>query len=109
MPLASKKKHSIFKAISDPTRREIFHILIMASVALSINQIADKFKMSRQAVTRHIHVLNKAGLVDIVPKGRERYCYADPKPLREIRDWVSYYEKFWDNKISALDKYLKKK
>ncbi|MDN5205572.1 metalloregulator ArsR/SmtB family transcription factor [Fulvivirgaceae bacterium BMA10] len=107
--MPNKKRDNIFRAIADPTRREIFHMLVLASAALSINEIADHFPMSRQAITKHIKILNDVGLIDIVPKGRERYCYADPKPLKEIHDWVMYYEKFWENKLNLLDSYLKEK
>lgn len=104
--MSDKKRNRIFKAIADPTRREIFHMLVPASVALTINEVAEQFPISRQAVTKHIRILEEAGLVDLVAKGRERHCYADPKPLKEIKDWVAYYEQFWENKLQALGRYL---
>ena len=101
-------KQTVFKAIADPTRREIFHLLVMASAALSINEISDHFTISRQGVTKHIRMLNEAGLVNIQPEGRERFCLANPKPLKEVRDWVSFYEKFWEDKLDSLGDYLDK-
>ena len=101
-------KQTVFKAIADPTRREIFHLLVMASAALSINEISDHFTISRQGVTKHIKMLNEAGLVAIRPEGRERYCLADPSALKEIHDWVSFYEKFWDDKLRSLGDFLDK-
>jgi len=98
--------NKIFKSIADPTRREIFHMLIVASTALSITQIADHFDISRQGVTKHLKLLEQAGLLDIITRGRERYCLANAGPLKEIKDWIMYYEQFWDDKLSRLEKYL---
>ncbi|MEQ9303219.1 MAG: metalloregulator ArsR/SmtB family transcription factor [Marinoscillum sp.] len=105
----SSKINHIFKAVADPTRREIFHILILASAALSISQISDHFDMTRQAVTKHIKYLEKAGLVQTEQNGRERYCHANAIPLKEINDWVAFYEKFWDDKLARLVNHLKNK
>ncbi|MBV6643431.1 MAG: helix-turn-helix transcriptional regulator [Cyclobacteriaceae bacterium] len=105
----SRNINKIFKAIADPTRREIFHILVLASTALSISQISDHFSMSRQAVTKHIKYLEGAGLVEIKDVGRERFCHANAIPLKEINDWVAFYEKFWDDKLSRLVNHLQQK
>ncbi|XOV94891.1 MAG: ArsR/SmtB family transcription factor [Bacteroidota bacterium] len=99
----------LFRAIADPTRREIFHILILATATLSITQISDQFSMSRQAVTKHIKYLEKAGLVSIEESGRERFIHANALPLKEIKDWVGYYEQFWDDKLIKLGRHLEKK
>lgn len=101
--------NKVFKSIADPTRREIFHLLIVASTALSISQISDYFDISRQGITKHLKVLQQAGLLEITAKGRERYCMANAGPLREIRDWVAFYEQFWDDKLDRLNQYLKNK
>lgn len=97
---------SVLKAIADPTRREIFHALVVAATALPITQISAQFEISRQGVTKHIKTLEEAGLVLIQSKGRERYCYADPAPLREVTQWLRYYEQFWDNALGKLGNYL---
>jgi len=99
----------ILKAIADPTRREIFHALVVASTALPITQISNQFDISRQGVTKHIKTLQDAGLVQISTKGRERFCHADAQPLQEINKWISFYEKFWDGAINNLESYLDKK
>ena len=99
----------IFKAIADPTRRDIFHALVVAAVALPITQISNQFQMTRQGVTKHIKTLAEAGLVKIESQGRERYCFADPKPLKEAKKWMQFYEKFWDDAITNLDDYLDQK
>ena len=98
--------NKIFKAIADANRREIFRVLVVAGTALSMTQIADQFDISRQGVTKHIKLLEDAGLVDIETKGRERYCIANPKQLQHIKDWVAFYDKFWDKKLDVLGKFL---
>ena len=97
----------LFKAIADPTRRDIFHALVIATSALSITQISNQFDMSRQGVTKHIKILNDAGLVNMNDQGRNRFCNANAKPLKEVNKWLKFYEQFWDNKLDSLDNYLK--
>ncbi len=99
----------ILKAIADPTRREIFHALVVAATALPITQISNQFEISRQGITKHLKTLEDAGLVEINTKGRERFCYANTKPLAEINNWLVFYEKFWDTKINSLEQHLNKK
>lgn len=96
----------LFKAIADPTRRDIFHALVIASSALSISQISNQFEMTRQGVTKHIKTLEEAGLVDIERKGRERFCNANATPLKEINKWIQFYEQFWDDSLDSLGNYL---
>lgn len=99
----------ILKAIADPTRRRIFHALVVSAVAMPITQIASQFEMSRQGLTKHIKTLEQAGLVQINDKGRERYCFANAKPLEEVNKWVSFYEKFWEDKLGDLGTFLDNK
>ena len=96
----------LFKAIADPKRRAIFHALIITSSALSITQTSDKFEISRQGVTKHIKTLEEAGLVNIDSKGRERFCYANAKPLKELNKWLKFYEQFWTDSLDDLGDYL---
>ncbi|MGH1384275.1 ArsR/SmtB family transcription factor [Kordia sp.] len=96
----------VFKAIADPTRRDIFHALVIASSALSISQISNQFEITRQGVTKHIKTLEEAGLVHIESKGRERFCNANALPLKEINKWMKFYEQFWDDSLDNLGDYL---
>lgn len=100
------KISKLFKAIADPTRREIFHALVIASSALSISQISTQFEMTRQGVTKHIKTLEAAGLVHIQTQGRERFCNANAEPLKEVNKWLKFYAQFWDTKLSNLEDYL---
>lgn len=99
----------LFKAIADPTRREIFHALVIASSALSITQIANQFDMSRQGVTKHIKSLEAVGLIHLDHQGRERFCSANAKPLLELNKWIKFYEQFWDDSLDDLEGYLDSK
>lgn len=105
MSTNEEEKYDVFKAIADPTRRKIIGML-MVSGTLSITSIAKDFDSARQVVTKHIYVLEKAGLVTIQDSGRERYCKAEFQPLKEVFDWVSFYEKFWDEKLNSLQAFL---
>lgn len=103
--LMSEKRNLIFKAIADPTRREIFHLLVVGT-ALSISQLSTHFEMSRQGVSKHIKLLEEAQMIEITPEGRERYCKAIPETLKELKEWLSFYDAFWDNKLGDLGDYL---
>ncbi len=102
------KVTKVLKAIADPTRREIFHAVVIAATALSISQISGQFQISRQGVTKHIKTLEGAGLLQIKDQGRERYCFANPQPLEEVQKWLQFYDKFWDDSLQRLENYLDK-
>ena len=107
--MQSKKIDKIFKAIADPTRREILHALVVASVALPITNISAQFDISRQGITKHIKILEDADLVTIKKNGRESIVNPNPKSLKKISEWLKFYEKLWDNKIDDLVNFLDKK
>jgi DNA-binding transcriptional ArsR family regulator len=94
----------VFQAIADPTRREIFDIL--AGESMPVNDIAEKFDISRPAVSKHIKILNECGLIVIRKKGRKRYCRADVQKLQEVMAWLKRYQEFWDQKLDALEALL---
>jgi DNA-binding transcriptional ArsR family regulator len=99
----------LFKAIADPTRRDIFQALVIAGTALSISQISNQFEITRQGITKHIKTLEEAGLVTIESKGRERFCNVNTNPLKEVNKWLQFYEQFWDDSLQDLDTYLDSK
>ncbi|GGG40142.1 transcriptional regulator [Dokdonia pacifica] len=99
----------ILKAISDPTRRELFHALVIAATALPITQVSAQFNITRQGITKHLKTLENAGLITITTSGRERFCKAEAAPLQEVKNWVSFYEKFWDTKLDQLGDFLDQK
>ena len=103
------KINKIFKAIADPTRREILHALVVAGAAMPITEISAQFDISRQGITKHIRILEDADLVNIKKSGRESVVFPNPKSLKTISDWLRFYENFWDDKLKGLVDYLDKK
>ncbi|REL33247.1 ArsR family transcriptional regulator [Rhodohalobacter sp. SW132] len=91
----------LFHAISDPTRREIIDLL--ADNTLPVNDVAERFEISRPAVSKHIKILNECGLVVIKKEGRKRYCRADTRKLQDVMEWLQRYRKFWDTRLDALE------
>lgn len=104
----SQKRYDVFKAIADPTRRKIISLLVLSG-ASTITAIANDFSFARQVVTKHIYVLEKAGLISIEDTGRERYCRIEFEPLKEVFEWVAFYEQFWTSKLNALSNHLSEK
>lgn len=97
-------RRDVFQAIADPTRRDIIHLL--AHKSMNLNAVAEKFDISRPAVSKHIKILTECGLITINQQGRERYCEAKLDKLNEVQTWVDQYKKFWEQKFDNLDKYL---
>jgi DNA-binding transcriptional ArsR family regulator len=89
-------RRDVFQAIADPTRRQIIDLL--AHAPLNLNSIADKFEISRPAISKHIRILTECGLVTIKQEGRERYCSADVKQLKTVADWTTQYYTSWSGK-----------
>ena len=100
-------RRDVFQAIADPTRREIMYLL--STKNLTMNKIAENFRISRPAVSKHIKILTECGLVKINQNGRERYCRANSEPLKEVLNWVKYFDKFWDKKLNSLKNYVEEK
>jgi DNA-binding transcriptional ArsR family regulator len=93
-----------FAALADPTRRAILARLALGEV--SVMELAEPFAMSLPAVSKHLKVLERAGLV---ARGREaqwRPCRLDAGPLKDAADWLEYYRRFWDRSLDRLEAYL---
>ncbi|MEC1526153.1 metalloregulator ArsR/SmtB family transcription factor [Neobacillus niacini] len=97
---SSAQKHDVFQAIADPTRREVLRLL--AEKERPISEITAHFPMSRTAIAKHLQVLSEAELVHGQKVGREKIYRLQPEPLTELKQWLSFYEKFWENKLSIL-------
>jgi len=100
-------RRDVFQAISDPIRREI--ILLVSENNLTLNGVAENFKITRPAISKHIRILEECGLVTINQQGRERICKINAEPLNEVYDWLSYFDKFWDKKLNSLKNYMENK
>ena len=97
-------KHDVFQAIADPTRRKLLKLLI--NKEMHVTAISQNFPISRTAVSKHLHVLSDAGLVKENKVGRETRYSLQPEPLREVMQWISFYERFWENKLNVLKNYV---
>ena len=103
--MSSDTLSSVFAALADPTRRAILSRL--ASGEASVTQLAEPFEMSMPAISKHLKVLERAGLI---ARGREaqwRPCRLEAAPLRDVAVWVEHYRRFWEQSFDRLDDYLK--
>jgi DNA-binding transcriptional ArsR family regulator len=101
---ASAELDRIFSALADPTRRAILESLTRRPS--TINEIAHPFPVSLNAVSKHIRVLERAGLLRREIKGRKHYCWIEPSPLREADQWLHHYRQFWEQRLDALEAYV---
>lgn len=93
-----------FSALADPTRRAI--LARLASGETSVTELAKPFDMSLPAVTKHLKVLERAGLITRSREAQWRPCRLNAKPMREVADWVEHYRTFWEQSLDRLDAYL---
>ena len=101
-----KARRDVYQAIADPTRRAIINMI--ASHPYNVNSIAEKFDVSRQAISLHVKILTDCGMVTIKQVGRERFCEAQLDRLSEVSAWVDQYRQHWESKLDALEIYLEK-
>ena len=93
-----------FAALADPTRRAI--LARLASRECSVTELAEPFDMSMPAVSKHLRVLERAGLI---ARGREaqwRPCRLEPAPLKDVADWIERYRAIWEQRLDRLDRYV---
>ena len=102
-----KKKPDVFAALGDPSRRQILYLLTAG--ALNIQVLAANFTVSRPAISKHVKILEQAGLVKIQETGRERICTLHQSGFNEIRNWLQLYEQFWNHRLHRLGKLLKER
>ena len=95
---------SVFGALSDGTRRAILEML--ADGDRTVGELARPFEISRPAISKHLRVLERTGLVRRTPEGRISRCALDAEPLRDAADWVNRYRDFWEGRLDALSRYL---
>ena len=97
-------RRDVFQAIADPTRREIIEVL--SEEPKNLNEIANQFAISRPAISQQIKILAECGLVEIIPKGRERYCRIQPASLVPAFLWIEKYKQLWEDRINSFENYL---
>jgi len=104
MPTASERLTVTFTALSDPTRRAI--LARLASGEASVNELAKPFDLSLPAVSKHLKVLEAAGLISRGRKAQSRPCRIQAAPLKEGDAWIARYKRFWEESLDRLDEYL---
>lgn len=103
--LAADPLSVTFAALADPTRRAMLARLAMGEA--SVSELAEPFHLSQPAISKHLKVLEKAGLVSRSRTGQLRPRRLDLAPLKAIDDWVAHYRRFWEQSFDHLDDYLK--
>lgn len=104
--MPTEVRRDIFQAIADPNRRQIIDLL--SKEPMTLNAIADKFHISRPAVSQHIKHLTECGVVEVEQMGRERYCKIKPQSLIPAFLWLEQYQKQWEDRIESFEKYVNK-
>ncbi|QXT41369.1 metalloregulator ArsR/SmtB family transcription factor [Gymnodinialimonas ceratoperidinii] len=92
--------HDTFKALADPTRREILGLL--KSREMTIGDVTRHFDITRPAVKKHLAILESGRLITVTPRGRERINAINPEGFRELENWLEIFDRFWDDRLSAL-------
>lgn len=104
-PTSDDQLSATFAALADPTRRAI--LARLSTGEASVTELAEPFEMSMPAISKHLKVLERAGLIARSRDAQWRPCHLEAGPLKEVADWVSRYRKFWEESFARLDAYLR--
>lgn len=104
--MATDQLSLTFAALADPTRRAI--LARLRSGECSVTELADPFDMSLPGVSKHLRVLERAGLIARTRDAQFRRCHIDAAPLKEIVDWAEHYRSLWEGRLDRLDSYLQR-
>jgi DNA-binding transcriptional ArsR family regulator len=105
---STQPKPDVFAAIADPTRRSVL-LRLVGEGEKNVTALLEPYSMSQPAVSKHLRILRDAGLVRMRKQGRERLYGIDAQRLRQVHDWVSHFERYWDERLDALGDYLDRK
>lgn len=103
--MAADQLSSTFAALADPTRRAI--LARLADGEATVNELAEPFEMSLPAVSKHLKVLERAGLIARGRSAQWRPCRLDARPLHDVNAWVEHYRAFWEGSFDRLDDHLR--
>ena len=104
--LAESRLDQVYGAIADPTRRAI--LTVLARGDMNVGSLAEQFPISFNGVSKHVKVLERAGLVERRVRGREHWLRLQARPLRDAAKWLAHYRAFWDARLDALEALLVK-
>ena len=96
---------AVFAALADPTRRAI--LARLAEGEATVTELADPFSISLPAISKHLKVLQRAGLIEQGRQAQWRPCRLQAEPLKDVADWVAEYRRFWEQSFNRLDDYLR--
>ena len=105
MQTAADPLSTTFAALADPTRRAI--LARLATGEATVGELAAPFDISLPAISKHLKVLQRAGLIEQSRQAQWRPCRLTPEPLRDLADWVAQYRRHWEESFDRLDEYLK--
>jgi len=97
----------VFRALADPTRRAIIEML--AERPRAIGDIASAFEVTRPAIAKHLRILAEGGVIAVEQKGRKRINRLNPRALKSAADWLSHFDRFWDDRLAKLKQVVEKK
>ena len=100
----SRSLDATFGALADPTRRAIVERLMRGDAA--VGELAEPFDMSLPAISKHLTVLERAGLIERVKDGRTRRCRLLEGPMRDALEWIAIYGRFWEGQLDSLERFL---
>jgi len=103
--LQTSQMNTIFHALGDATRRKMLRDL--AARERTVSELAEPYAMSLAAASKHIRVLEHAGLIRREVRGRTHICRLDPGPLASAHEWLSFYERFWTSRLDELERLLR--
>jgi DNA-binding transcriptional ArsR family regulator len=104
MALKSKQREAVFRAIADPTRREILGLLRQRRH--TVGELAGNFRTSRPAISKHLRLLRRVGLVATENEGTARICRLNAEPLRAVDEWLRDYQRFWAQTLHSLKRHV---
>lgn len=107
MVIREERLDSVFGALSDRTRRGI--LARLARGETNVGTLAEPYAMSQPAISKHLRVLERAGLIQRTRRGREHHIKVDPRPIEEARGWIGHYARFWKQQFDAVDAYLRQR
>ena len=105
MATATDELDATFSALADPTRRAI--LARLARGQASVNELAEPFEMTLPGISKHLKVLERAGLISRGRDAQSRPCRLEARPLKDAAAWIDHYRRFWEQSLDRLDDYLK--
>lgn len=105
--ISARKFDDLFHALSDRTRRQM--LMMLSKGSLTVSELTEPFDLTKQAVSKHLKVLEDAGLISKEREGRIQHCSFQAEAMTELQEIVNQYTRFWDQQLAGLDRYIQNK